>query len=67
MRHVTIFWTCTRQARRRIQERFGMPDHTGVNGESEADISDEDFPLFTETMQRGFFKVRHKQSQESHF
>lgn len=60
MKQVTIYWTCNRTAKKRIQQRFGFSEHVGVNGESVEHVKNEDWQLFTDTMQRGFFKVRTK-------
>lgn len=60
MKFVTIYWTCTRDAKRKIIKQFGINGHTTVNGETEACIKDEDLPLFNEVQARGYLKIRNK-------
>lgn len=61
MKHrVTIYWTCNRIAKQKIMSRFGIQDHTNVGGETEAWITDEDFALFEQTRDKGFFVIRNK-------
>lgn len=60
MKFVTIYWTCTRDAKRKIIKQFGINGHTTVNGETEACIKDEDLPLFNEVVARGSLKIRNK-------
>lgn len=60
MKFVTIYWTCTREAKRKIIKQFGINGHTTVNGETEACIKDEDLPLFNEVVARGYLKIRNK-------
>lgn len=60
MKFVTIYWTCTRDAKRKIIKQFGINGHTTVNVETEACIKDEDLPLFNEVQARGYLKIRNK-------
>lgn len=60
MKFVTIYWTCTRDAKRKIIKQFGINGHTTVNGETEACIKDEDLLLFNEVQARGYLKIRNK-------
>lgn len=60
MKFVTIYWTCTRDAKRKIIKQFGINGHTTVNGETEACIKDEDLQLFNEVVARGYLKIRNK-------
>lgn len=60
MKFVTIYWTCTLDAKRKIIRQFGINGHTTVNGETEACIKDEDLPLFNEVQARGYLKIRNK-------
>lgn len=60
MRRVLVYWTCSRIAKRKIQKRFNLVEHTSVNGETECTVHDDDWELFNETSKRGFFKIRHK-------
>lgn len=58
---VTIYWLeKDRNVRNRIRERFGIPYHTTVNGETVAEIADEDMELLRETEKRGFIQIRRK-------
>lgn len=59
MIRLTVYW-CTKDvgAIRKIRERFGLPSYMTVNGETDAEVSDEDFPLLEETARRGFIQIR---------
>lgn len=60
MRKVLVYWTCNRIAKRKIQKRFNLVEHTSVNGETECTVHEADWELFKETSKRGFFKIRNK-------
>lgn len=56
--NITIKWlTRDEGAKRKIRERFGIPDYTTLNGWSPVYLKQEDLPLFEETRNRGFFTV----------
>lgn len=59
MIRLTVYW-CTKDEGiiMKIRERFGLPSHMTVNGETDARIRDEDFPLLEETARRGFIQIR---------
>ena len=58
---LTIYWvTKNREAISKIRERFGIPKGMTVNGETNAEIKDEDMPLLEETAKRGFIQIRYK-------
>ena len=58
---LTIYWrTKDRPTRLKICRRFGIWYEVSVNGETKADIREEDMELFRETARRGFFEVRIK-------
>ena len=64
---VAIYWNTGHldlkevpEIKRRIRERFNIPDYTTVNGETLADIREEDMELLLETEKRGFIRIRHK-------
>lgn len=58
---VTVYWiTNNRGTRDRIRHRFGIPYHTSVNGETEAEIDDKEMELLKETEKRGFIQIRNK-------
>lgn len=61
MVRLTIYWA-TRDAatRERIRRRFGIPQGMTVNGETPAEIREEDLPLLEETARRGFIKIRRR-------
>lgn len=60
-KHVTIYWlTKDCIAIKRIRDRFGIPKGITVNGETEADIDESDFPLLQETANCGFIQLRNK-------
>ena len=58
---VTIYWV-TKDSDKiaRIRERFGIPNHTTVNGETDCYIREEDMELLRETEKRGFIQIRNK-------
>ena len=61
MVRLTIYWlTDNRSDRQKIRDYFGMPKGTTVNGETEADIREEDLPMLEETARRGFIQIRNK-------
>lgn len=56
-----IYWrTKDGPTRRKICRRFGIHYHVTVNGETQADIREEDVDLFRETARRGYFDIRIK-------
>lgn len=60
---VTIYWNTRHiklEVKRRIRERFGIPNHTTVNGETDCYIHEEDMELLRETEKRGFIQIRNK-------
>lgn len=67
MQKVTIYWNTKHLAsedvpviKRRIRERFNIPNYTTINGETTAEIRDEDMELLRETERRGFIQIRNK-------
>lgn len=61
MMRVTIYWvTKDETLRKRIRERFGIDNYTSINGETFAEIKDEDVELLRETEKRGFIQLRFK-------
>lgn len=59
MKRVAIYWnTKDREVIARIRKRFGIASGTTVNGESPAEITDEDMPLLLETARRGLIHIR---------
>lgn len=57
----TIYWRVKDvPARWKICRRFGIHYHVTVNGETQADIREEDVELFRETARRGYFEIRIK-------
>ena len=64
---VTIYWNTRHikledipEVKRRIRERFGIPNHTTVNGETDCYIREEEMELLRETEKRGFIQIRNK-------
>lgn len=61
MMKVTIYWVTKDEAIiKRIREKFGIDDYTSVNGETPAEIKDDDIALLRETEKRGFIQLRFK-------
>lgn len=59
---VTIYWEnkSTSVIRKRIRDRFGIPHYMSVNGETEAEISEENMSDLIELVKRGFISLRNK-------
>lgn len=60
---VTIYWNTKHidpkqipEIKKRIRDRFNIPDYTTVNGETVCNIRDEDMELLRETEKRGYIK-----------
>lgn len=60
MKKITIYWPPSTGADivKKIRERFGITGGTTINGETPAEIKDEDMPLLEETANRGFISLR---------
>ena len=56
---VTIYWV-TKDSDKiaRIRERFGIGTYRSVNGETPAEIREEDMELLREIERRGFIQIR---------
>lgn len=63
MHRCYIYYDCSWEDIRRIQERFRLPSCVSVNGETcePCDISEEDWELLRETERRGYIQIRMKQ------
>lgn len=58
---MTIYWkTKNAQCIKHIRKRFNLPSGITVNGETVADIRDEDIELLRETEKIGFIQIRYK-------
>lgn len=59
---VTIYWEnkSTPAYRKRIRDRFGIPHYMSINGETQAEIREEDVPVLMELVEKGFIKLRNK-------
>lgn len=59
---VTIYWEnkSTSVIRKRIRDRFGIPHYMSVNGETQAEISEENMSDLIELVKRGFISLRNK-------
>lgn len=59
---VVIYWQkkSTAGYRRRIRERFGIPDGMTINGETIADVRKEDIKDLQALEETGFIKLRNK-------
>lgn len=64
---VTIYWNTRHikpedipEIKRRIRERFNIPAYMTVNGETVAEIREEDMELLRETEKKGFIHIRNK-------
>jgi hypothetical protein len=59
---VTIYWERETKPiiRKRIREKFNIPDYLSINGETPCEIKDSDMELLKETARRGFIQIRSK-------
>lgn len=59
---VYIYYNCSREDIRRIEERFGFTHCVNINGETclPVTVRDEDWPMLLETEKRGFIQIRRK-------
>ena len=58
---VTIYWVTKDPDKvARIRYRFGIGTYRSVNGETPAEIREEDLELLRETERRGFIQIRNK-------
>ena len=64
---VTIYWNTRHikledipEVKRKIRERFNIPDYTTINGETDCEICEGDMELLRETEKRGFIQIRNK-------
>ena len=62
MKKCYIYYNCTCEDIRRIQERFKIPPCVTVNGETcqPVEIADEDWELLKETERRKYIQIRMK-------
>ena len=57
----TIYWTTKEQDKIvRIRKRFNLPDGMTVNGETTAEIKEEDLPDLRLTEKLGYIQIRKK-------
>lgn len=61
---VTIYWESGIKPiiRKKIKEKFNIPDYLSINGETPCEIKDSDLELLKETARRGFIQIRNKPS-----
>ncbi|MEF3427882.1 hypothetical protein LI190_020190 [Bacteroides cellulosilyticus] len=64
---VTIYWDFRNvdlkdipRIKKKIRDKFNIPDYTTVNGETPCNIRDEDMELLRECENRGFIQIRIK-------
>ena len=59
---VYIYYNCSWEDVRRIEDRFGFPHCVTVNGETcqPVKVKPEDWSLLQETEKRGFIQIRRK-------
>jgi hypothetical protein len=57
---VTIYWEnkSTPVIRKRIRDRFGIPHYMSVNGETQAEIREEDMPDLMELVKTRLYKLK---------
>ena len=66
--YVYIYFNCSWNDVRKIQERFGLPKGVTVNGETcePCNIKDEDWELLKETERRGYIKIRQRSKERKY-
>lgn len=64
---VTIYWNTRHldpkdvpKIKKKIRDRFNIPNYTTVNGETPCEIKDEYLSLLRECEKRGFIQIRNK-------
>lgn len=64
---VTIYWDFRNvdlkdipRIKKKIRDKFNIPEYTTVNGETSCNIKDEDMELLRECAKRGFIQIRNK-------
>lgn len=64
---VTIYWDFRNvdlkdipRIKKKIRDKFNIPEYTTVNGETSCNIKDEDMELLKETERRGYIQIRNK-------
>lgn len=58
---ITIYWkTKDAECIKHIRKRFNLPSGITINGETTANIREEDIGLLQETAKRGFIELRNK-------
>ena len=60
MREVTIFWTCSKTDRDNVKKAFGLPEHTSLNGETTARVSEDVYKRLLSGQDKGYLKLRNK-------
>lgn len=60
-----IYWNTnhpkfTLELKKKIRERFNIPNYTTLNGETSCEIKDEDMELLRETERKGYIQIRNK-------
>lgn len=60
---VTIYWEkkSTPNIRKKIRDRLNIPFYMSINGETQADIKDEDIPDLMKLVDKGFIRLRNKE------
>ena len=60
---VYVYYNCSFEDIRRIEDRFGFPHCVTVNGEicHPVEVKPEDWELLLETEKRGFIQIRKKE------
>ena len=60
---VYIYYKCTWDDIRKIEERFGFEHCVSVNGETcrPVEVRDEDWPVLKECEKRGYIQIRNKE------
>ena len=64
---VYIYYDCSWENIRKIEDRFGFPHCVTVNGETcrPVDVRDEDWDLLKETERRGYIQIRMKDDTDT--
>lgn len=60
MKRVCIYWTCDKPHRQRICQRFRLPDHVTIAGETTGFVAEADWSVLQECERRKFLVIRNK-------
>ena len=57
---VTIYWMCSHSDKVKIVEKYNLPEYVSLNGETEANVTQEVCDRLKVGEQLGYLKLRNK-------